>query len=73
MPNTCTVELLYSAGQADDSTLPNSISLLNENGANFLRLYETDPEMTGFYTVRITVLDPKSGVSNANLTVQVII
>jgi hypothetical protein len=72
-PNTCPMELLYSASQADDSPLPNSISLLNENGANFLRLSETDPAMTGFYTVRITVVDPKSGSSNANLTVQVII
>ena len=72
-PNICPVELMYSAAQANDSPLPNAISLLNDNGAHFLRLSETDPALTGFYTVRITVVDPKSGLSNANLTVQVTI
>ena len=61
-PNTCPIELMYSAAQADDSPLPNAISLLKENGANFLRLSETDPALTGFYTIRITVVDPKSGL-----------
>jgi hypothetical protein len=63
------MELMYSAAQTDDSPLPNAISLLKENGANILRLSETDPALTGFYTVRITVIDPNSGLSNADLTV----
>ncbi len=38
-----------------------------------MRLSETDPALTGFYTVRIKVVDPKSGSFNSNLTVQVIV
>ena len=63
------MELMYSAAQTDDSPLPNAISLLNEKDSYFLRLSETDPALTGFYNVRITVLDPNSGLSNSDLTV----
>jgi hypothetical protein len=38
-----------------------------------LRLSETDPAQTGSYTVRIKVVDPKSGSFNWSLTVQVIV
>lgn len=68
-PSTCPMELLYSAAQADDSPLPNAIKLLNEDGAIILKLSETDPAFTGVYTVRITAVDPKSGLSNADLSV----
>ena len=63
------MELLYSAAQDDDSPLPNAIKLLNENGAIILKLSETDPDLTGVYTIRITAVDPKSGLSNADLSV----
>jgi hypothetical protein len=64
---------VYSAAQADGSPLPNAISLIKENGAQILRLSETDPALTGVYTVQITVVDPKSGLLNAELSVIVII
>jgi hypothetical protein len=64
---------VYSAAQADGSPLPNAISLIKENGTQILRLSETDPALTGVYTVQITVVDPKSGIWNSVLTVNVII
>jgi hypothetical protein len=51
--------------------LPNAISLILVNGQQTIRVIETDPAELGFYTVKITVFDPKTGIENIELTQEV--
>ena len=52
----------------DGTPLPNAISLVVIDGKQTIRVLETVPELTGVYTVLVTVLDPKSGIQNVELT-----
>jgi hypothetical protein len=70
-PATCPYELTYSAALADGSPLPNAITLQDASGSHFLRLSETDPLATGVYSVRISVLDPKTSQTNTSLLIDV--
>jgi hypothetical protein len=70
-PGTCPYELTYSAALADNSPLPNAITLQNQSGSHFLRLSETNPLATGVYQVRISVVDPKTSLSHTNLLIDV--
>lgn len=69
-PVTCPYELTYSAALADANPLPNAITLQN-NGLHFLRLYETDPLATDVYSVRVSVLDPKTSLTHTSLLIDV--
>jgi hypothetical protein len=53
--------------------LPNAISLINLSGNQNIHVTETDPYQTGMYTVRIKVVDPKTGVLNLLQTLDVTI
>ena len=55
----------------DGTPLPNAISLVVKDGKQTIRVLETVPELTGVYSVRITVRDPKSGIQNAELTQEI--
>ena len=48
--------------------MPNAISLVVIDGKQTIRVLETVPELTGVYTVLVTVKDPKSGIKNVELT-----
>lgn len=72
-PATCPYELSYSAALANLSPLPNSISLQAQSGSHFLRLQETDPFATGVYSVRVSVVDPKTGLTHTSLLIGVTI
>ena len=51
--------------------MPNAISLVVIDGKQTIRVLETLPELTGVYTVLVTVLDPKSGIQNVELTQEI--
>jgi len=70
-PATCPYELTYSAALADGSPLPNAITLQDASGSHFLRLSETGPLATGVYSVRISVLDPKTSLTHTSLLIDV--
>ena len=70
-PSACPYELQYSMTLADGSPLPNAISLVAVSGTQTIRVSETDPTKAGVYTVRIKVVDPKTGIVNQALTVDV--
>jgi hypothetical protein len=72
-PSTCPYQIIYSATLEDGSSLPNAMSLLNQSGSWILKLYETDPALTGIYLIRIAVVDPLSGFKDDSLTVKVIV
>jgi hypothetical protein len=67
-PAACPYELQYQATLIDGSPLPNAISLVSLVDKQHIRVFETAYANTGVYTVRISVLDPKSGIQNVALT-----
>ena len=67
-PAACPYELQYQATLIDGSPLPNAISLVSLVDKQHIRVFENAYANTGVYTVRITVLDPKSGIQNVALT-----
>ena len=65
-PSTCPYELVVeSVTLADDTALPNAITF---DGTNTVTILENTFSATGIYSVKVTVKDPKSLITNSTLT-----
>ena len=73
-PSQCPNELTYVVTLSDDSPLPGSIVFDNTiPGAETIAVVETDYTLTNIFAVKIVVTDPKTGISNSDLTLNVTI
>jgi hypothetical protein len=70
-PAGCPNELVFTVKLSNGSPLPSSIQFNSTPAAETISVYETNYALTAQYTVKVTVVDPKSGVTNSQLSLGV--
>jgi len=68
-PSACPYELVLTVMQSDGSALPASITYTAPN----IQVYSTTYAATGVYSLKVVALDPKSGLTNSSITLNVTI
>jgi hypothetical protein len=72
-PSGCPNELTYVVTLENGSTLPGSILFNNTPGSEKISVFESNYALTNFFAVKIVVTDPKTGVINSDLSLNVTI
>lgn len=61
-PALCPNELVYTLAMFDASPLPAAITFVNTKGSEAVSIYETLPNKTGVFKVKVTATDPFTAV-----------
>ena len=67
-PSGCPNELTYSVTMSDDSVLPSQFTFTNTPGSEAINVFTTTKTLTGVYTMKVTVTDPKTGIASSSQT-----
>jgi hypothetical protein len=72
-PIGCPNELTYVVTLANGSALPSSIVFNSLPGSETISVFESNYTLTNIYAVKIVVTDPKTGITNNVMTLNVTI
>ena len=72
-PSACPYELVYSVAFANGDPLSSQFTFDPTQGSEKVDIYETDLSLTGVFTLKVTVTDPKTLLVNALLDFEVTI
>ena len=61
-PPGCPNELTYSVTMSNNSVLPSQFTFTNNVGSKTINVFTTTKTLTGVYTMKVTVTDPKTGI-----------
>jgi hypothetical protein len=65
--------LTYVVTLANGSALPGSIVFNSTPGSETISVFESNYALTNIFAVKIVVTDPKTGITDSDLTLNVII
>ena len=60
--------MTYVVSMADNSALPAQFTFTNTLGSEKINVFTTTQTLTGVYNMKVTVTDPKTGISNSSQT-----
>lgn len=69
-PAGCPNELVYTVTLQNDTTLPGSITFAH-GGSPTISVEEQDYSLTNVFTVKVVVVDPKTGNTNSDYILKV--
>ena len=60
--------MTYAVSMADNSALPAQFTFTNTLGSEKINVFTTTQTLTGVYNMKVSVTDPKTGISNSSQT-----
>lgn len=60
--------MTYSVTMSDNSVLPSQFTFTNTPGSEAINVFTTTKTLTGVYTMKVTVTDPKTGIASSSQT-----
>lgn len=64
-PSGCPNELVYQLTMLDGSALTSDIRFILNAGAYSINIYSMDASLIGVKIIKVSVTDPKTGISNS--------